>query len=817
MAPNRRESETHQIRPPESLPTVLSSAREDRIHGHRGAHRHVQALEPPGSGQSYRSYTGGTVKKTGTQPRSREVRQAAKLPVAAGGKHRVWRRHGWRLLVIWSLLWIAYSNSFQAGLVFDSSSVIGQDPRIRQATPANIASILTGGYLYGSSIAGLYRPLTTLSYLLNYAVFGNGPHAPGYHWGNLALHAVNVALVYALGLMVLGETAPAWALAAIWGLHPLLTESVTNIVGRADLLAAFGVLAGLLCYGRSASAAGRRRLAWLAGMAAAQAIGLFSKESAVVLPGVMLVYDLTWFDRTTWRRLAPAYGVLALPFAAFFYLRAQAHLHMAVPFTDNPLADAGFWTARLTAFKVICKFLWLFLWPARLSADYSYNAVPLFGWRAWTWEDAKALIGLAVCLGAALVVVILAVRGRRTEKPMLFFLGFFFVAISPTSNLIVFVGSIMAERFLYLPSVGLAGCVVAAIYALGQTPLRPQTARAACAALWLVCLTLAARTYVRNQDWKDELSLWTSAVTVSPGSAKAHYNLANTLAILPGRLPESIAEYRAALGIDPNHADVHYNLANALSAVPGRLPEAIGEYQAALRIEPDRVELHNNLADALARLPGRLPEAIAEYQAALRIRPASAEVHHNLANALLRLPGGLSEAIDEYHAALRIDPDHADAHLHLANALARLPGRLPEAIAEYRAALRLKPDSVGARIGLANALSAIPGELPEAVAEYEEAVRIRPDDADAHYDLGTALARIPGRLPEAVTEFEAALRSKPDFVEAHVNLGTALAQTPGRLTQAITEYETALRIRPDPVVRQMLGRLRAGQAAAPFR
>ena len=756
------------------------------------------------------------MKKSGTQRKSREIRQAAKPTAVAGGERRAWRQHGWRLPVIWSLLLIAYSNSFQAGLVFDSSSVIGQDPRIRQATPANIASILTGGYLYGSAVAGLYRPLTTLSYLLNYGGFGNGPHPPGYHLGNLALHAVNVALVYALGFAVFGGTAPAWALAAIWGLHPLLTESVTNIVGRADLLAAFGVLAGLLCYVRSASAAGRRRLAWLAGMAAAQAIGLFSKESAVVLPGIMLAYELTRFDRAAWRRLAPAYGALALPFAAFFLLRAQAHLHMAVPFSDNPLADAGFWTARLTAFKVIGKFLGLFLWPLRLSADYSYNAVPLFGWQVGTWEDAKALIGLAVCLGAALAGAILAVRGRPAEKPMLFFLAFFFVAILPTSNLIVFIGSIMAERFLYLPSVGLAGCVVAAVYALGRLR-QPQTARVAYAALGLVCLPLAARTYIRNRDWADELSLWTSAVTVSPGSAKAHYNLANTLANLPRRQPQAIAEYRTALRIDPNHADVHYNLANALSAIPGGLPEATAEYQAALRIEPDRVEAHNNLANALARLPGRLPEAIAEYRVALRIRPASAEVHHNLANALLRLPGGLSEAIDEYHAALRIDPDLGDAHFHLGNALTRLPGRLPEAIAEYRAALHLESDSEGARIALANALSAIPGGLPEAVAEYEEAVRIQPDDADAHYDLGTALARTAGRLPEAIAEFEAALRNKPDFVEAHVNLGTALAQTPGRLAQAITEYETALRIRPDPVVRQMLERLRAGRAAAPFR
>ncbi len=718
----------------------------------------------------------------------------------------------WRLLAIWSLLLIAYSNSFQSGLVFDNSSIIGRDPRIREATPQNIASILNGGYRYTHPTAGLYRPLTTFSYLLNYAVLGNGSRPAGYHWVNLVVHALNVALVYALGIAIFGEIAPAWALAAIWGLHPLLTESVTNIVGRADLLAAFGVLAGLLCHVRGASAAGRRKVAWLAGIAVTQAVGLLSKESAVVLPGLMLLYDViqsrclqhdregaAQFDRAAWRVRAPAYAALLLPSAAFLYLRSQAHLHMLIPFADNPLVNAGFWTARLTAIKVIGVFLWRFLWPARLSADYSSNAVPLFDWR-----DAQALLSLVVCLGAALLVLILAVRGRGRQKPMLFFLAFFFVAASPTSNLIVLIGSIMAERFLYLPSVGLAGCIVAALSALAR-----RQPRLAWALLGLVCLALVARTYARNSDWKDEFSLWTSTVDVCPGSAKAHYNLGKALELLPGRLPDAIAEYRVSLRIDPVHADVHTNLANAHSAMPGGLPEAIAEYGTALRIEPDRAEPHNDLANALARIPGRLPEAIAEYQAALRIEPASAEVHYNLANALLQQPGGLTAAIDEYRAALRIDPDHADAHINLGNALARIPGRLPEAIAEYRSALRIQPDSVGAHISLGNALSTIPGGIPEAIAEYKAAVRIRPDNAEAHYDLGTALARMPGRLPEAISEFESALRTEPNLVEAHVNLANALAQTPGRTPDAIAEYEAALRLRPDPVVRQMAERLRA--------
>jgi tetratricopeptide (TPR) repeat protein len=318
----------------------------------------------------------------------------------------------------------------------------------------------------------------------------------------------------------------------------------------------------------------------------------------------------------------------------------------------------------------------------------------LFGWRVSSWEDAKAIVALAICLGAALLAVLLAVRWHRTGKPLLFFLVFFFVALSPTSNLIILIGSIMAERFLYLPSVGLAGCVVAAVRALGQGRFlqRPAAARAAWAALGLVCLAFTARTYARNFDWQDDRSLWASAVDVCPGSARPHYNLGIELERLPYGLPEAIAEYQAALRIEPDFAEAHVNLGNALAQTPGRLPEAIAEYQAALRIRPDYADAHDALGNALVQTPGRLPEAIAEYQAALRSEPDRAPVHYNLANALSRAPSRLPEAIAEYQAALRSEPDFVEAHVNLGNTLARMPGRLPEAIAEYEAALRIRPD-----------------------------------------------------------------------------------------------------------------------------
>src|SRR5277367_6752138 len=262
-----------------------------------------------------------------TRPASREPKRQPKLaggrPAAAENKPT--HREAWLLLALALSILAAYSNSFQSGLVFDSAVILGQDPRIHSVSADNLALIFTIDYWYTNATSGLFRPLTTLSYLANYAVLGNELHPAGYHLVNLGLHIANVALVYSLGVLILEQSLAAVALAALWGLHPLLTESVTNIVGRADLLAAFGVLAGLLCAARSAQAIGGQKIQWLVALALAQTIGLFSKESAVVLPAMMLLYDLTWTGRTTWRERWQAYAAVALPILAFFFLRSEAH------------------------------------------------------------------------------------------------------------------------------------------------------------------------------------------------------------------------------------------------------------------------------------------------------------------------------------------------------------------------------------------------------------------------------------------------------------------------------------------------------------
>ena len=441
----------------------------------------------------------------------------------------VLRRHVLLLGALFVVALLAWSNSFDGAFIFDNK-VLVQDTRIKAVTPQNIDLILNQEFWYPWSVTGLYRPLTTFSYLFNYAILGEGAHPAGYHWINFWIHVVNIALVYALGLLVFAEFTPALAMAALWALHPVLTESVTNIVGRSDLLAAFGVFAGLLCHARAASARGGwHKPLWLAALALAVTIGFFSKESAVVVLAVMLLYDFA-LASTSWGSRVPGYLAVALPMAIFLYVRGQvlAKLPTAhVAFADNPLVGADFLTSRLTAIKVIGKYIGRLLWPQSLSPDYSYNQIPLVTWRFQTWEDCKALVALTVCVCALIAAVVC----YRRSRPAFFFVLFFFVTLAPTSNVFILIGTIMAERFLYLPSLAFAGLLVIVVYAIcGRLPAAwPRVRFAAPAVLGAVTLALAARTYARNFDWHDEKSFWRSAAVVSSRSFKAHGAFAEAL------------------------------------------------------------------------------------------------------------------------------------------------------------------------------------------------------------------------------------------------------------------------------------------------
>lgn len=570
---------------------------------------------------------------------------------------------------------LVYSNSFRSGFVYDNQRLILQDSRVSQATAENVDLILEHTYWWPRDQSGLYRPVTTLTYLFNYAVLGETNHPAGYHWFNLFLHALNVLLLFALSLRLLRKFWPSAFIAALWAVHPVLTESVTNIIGRADLLAAASTLSGFLFYLKSTESKGWRRLAWLAGLTVVTAVGVFSKESAVAILGVILVFELTWWkERRQLRGLVLGCAAIAPAFLALFYQRSVVLASSAaqeIPFVENPLAGAHFWTARLTSIAVMARYLWLLVWPAKLSCDYSYAAILLAigsprDWFAWT---------------AMFAVIAVVVWQFKLDKLLFFFAAFAFVAFLPVSNLLFSTGTIMAERFLYLPAAGFAGCVVLVIYAAGQ---RTGSRIAAPVALCLIIAALGIRTWERNLDWRDEIALWTSAVHAAPESFVSHLAL-------------SVALYQS----DPAHSNIYHVIdeADKSVAILDSLPDAsnsaeayatTGAYYLAKgdrlwsmapegkAIAPQESTLAYQRASQLLKRGSSIEEAFNRaYIARERARGKSdseippygtAGLYENLATASMRL-GDQKTALDAAIHARLLAPDDLNNYLTLSNIL----------------------------------------------------------------------------------------------------------------------------------------------------
>ena len=423
-------------------------------------------------------------------------------------------------LLLCAIALVVYSNSFQSGLVLDSRYFVLEDSRIRLPTQQNLALILNHTLWWPRAESGLYRPITTLSLLFNYAILGNSDHPAGYHWINLFLHTVNVLLVFALARRLMGDLRPAFLVAALWAVHPALTESVTNIAGRADLLAGVAILSALLMYLKSAEASGWPRVAWLVGVGAATTAGVFCKENAAAIPAVIALYELTWWKPGRWRGLLLSMAAMSPAFLAMWWTRSRVHAGLTtdgIPFVDNPIAAAGFWTGRLTAIKVLGKYLALLIWPAHLSADYSYPQIPLANGSPADWSYCL----LVAALGFALIFL------YRRNKIAFFAVAFAFVTLLPTSNLIIPIGTIMAERFLYLPAIGVSLCVTLILYSLASRTFLGYWAPFF--AGLLIVAALGARTWARNADWLDDVTLWSAAVRTSPLSFKSHIGLAKAL------------------------------------------------------------------------------------------------------------------------------------------------------------------------------------------------------------------------------------------------------------------------------------------------
>lgn len=596
---------------------------------------------------------------------------------------------------------------------YDDEHYVTTNPHVQQGLAwASVRWAFTSvGY------ADNWHPLTWLSHMLDVQMFGL--EAGGHHLTSLALHVAATLLLFAFLSSATHRTWPSVVVSALFALHPLHVESVAWVAERKDVLSAslgFATLCAYVHYTRHPSVA--KYLMVLALFA----LGLMAKPMLVTLPVLLLLVDYWPLERlrldvpTLRRRVVEKLPLLALTVAsALMTVIAQRR-------AIGSLERFGLLTRLSNAMVACCVYLGQAVWPADLSVLYPYPR-PQLG---------RTL----ACLALLALLTTAVLRWGRSNKHLIFGWLWYLVSLIPVIGIVQVGSQPHADRYTYVPLVGVFVAVVwAGAAALAHASRSKRIVAHATGAVILVALAGATRRQIGY--WKNGVTLYTRAFDVTQGhlGENAYYNFGNVL-LEAGRGGEAVSYFEKALQINPNHARSHVSYGLILSGM-GRDEDALGHYAKALQVDPNLAEAHNDLGTSLAKL-GRGDEAAAHFTKALAIDPGYGDAHYNFGFLLAGL-GRTDEAIVHYRKALELRPGDAGAHFSLALCLAQR-GDLAEAVAHYRKAVDLDPNNTDAlnNLGL---LAARMGHLDEAVAYYRRALSRRPAAAAPLYNLAMTLAR----------------------------------------------------------------------------
>jgi protein O-mannosyl-transferase len=520
-----------------------------------------------------------------------------------------------------------------------------------------------------------YYPLLHSAFWLQHRLWGDA--VLGYHLVNVLLHGICACLVV---LIVRRLALPgAWFAGFLFALHPVCVEAVAWISEQKSTLSGVFCLAALLVYLGFDQSRDRRSYFLALGLFV---LALLSKTVTATLPGVLLVIFWWQRGRLNWRRDI-------LPLVPWFAIAVPMGLFTAwVERTYIGAVGSDFQLSLLQRFLIAGRLIWFY--AAKLLLPFGLS----FSYPRWA-IDPSDLSQFFYLAGVIALSVVLLVVSRRNRGPLAAFLVFA-GTLSPVLgflNVLPFRYSWAADHFQYLACLGLlipfaAWSTAAAGQFLAKGSHGAQLAAAA------AVVGLAVLTMQQSATYRDEETLYRSALARNPSSWLTHNNLGTVLEKKPGQLREAVAEFKTAIDLHPIYdAQAHFNLAGAYAQLgtPEDISQAIAEYQAGLRMEPENAGAHLNLGTLLAGIPGRTGDAKSEFQKAAELDPNSAHAHANL-GSLLAQAGQLPEAIGEFETAVRLDPNLAEAHFLLGAALEEMPGRTAEAIAEYRAALQIRPD-----------------------------------------------------------------------------------------------------------------------------
>ena len=588
-------------------------------------------------------------------------------------------------------------------------------------------------------VAGNWHPLTLLSHMLDVQLFGTD--AGWHHVTSLALHVANTLLLFGAMGRLTGAYWRSAFIAAVFAVHPLHVESVAWISERKDVLSTFFALIAILAY---VSYVRRPGLARYAAVLVVYALALLSKPMVVTLPVLLLLLDVWPLERVSLKFERGAGWARAI--ADKLPLLAAAGVVGVVTVLSQGGTVARLdllpWYARIAnAVNGYVTYLVQTVWPVGLAAFYPLEPI--------RWP--------IVAIGAAgLATITFAVIRWRQAAPWAMTGWFWYlVALAPVAGLVQVGGQATADRYMYLPIVGLLVIVAWGVPQL-VGPAFQRALRVGALIVVAACVPLAR---AQVGYWSDSLTLWQHAAAVTTNNYAAYEKIGEAFRDR-GRLDDAYTWYSQALA----HSE-------------GQSPR----YRATLLNDLGLVDTRRNRQQA----------AESEFRSAIDLDPAFAEARANLGN-VLAATGRLAEAMTEYSTALRLDPSMTEAELGLGAALINQQ-RPADALPHYEAAVRARPEMAEAHSGLGAAL-ALTGHDDQAIAEYQKALAIAPGLASAHVNLAAVLVR-QGKIDEAIDQLTQALAADARQPAWHVELAQLLVER-GRIADARTHLQAALAIDP---------------------
>jgi tetratricopeptide (TPR) repeat protein len=548
---------------------------------------------------------------------------------------------------------VVYLNSLSNGFVFDDYAVIIENKYLK-LPGINFASFLNHSYFNIAGGEASYRPVATLSYYLIYAIAGLNPFF--YHLLSVILHIVNVVLVYLLFNLILKHRFTALIAGLLFACHPALTEAVDCISYNEDLLAAVFFLLAFLYYLKSSTHNLRSSSINYGLSLFFFLLGLLSKEMAITLPAIILLYDVSLKNGADRKSFSlqlilknikvrglfyGGYLVVSLLYLSIRFFVLYHPQESIKPFYGNLFERIIFLPAHIFSFIKLAFF------PVNLTADYVFSYPHHF-------FAASNLIGFLFVAGLAVGSVFIF----KYSRGIFFGIWWFFITLFPVYNIIPIYNP-FAERFLYIPLIGYCLLVAMAFNTLMNKRLSETVPVKVLSSVAIIALLsfYAMIAIARNLDWKDSLTLWSKTVITSPDSSIAHGSLGRAYQDL-GRLEEAIREYKKAIEIFPNNYKAYYNL-GVLYDGQGALKEAVANYKRTIAINPAFIDAQFNLGN-IYHNQGLLEEAIHQYRKVTELDPTDFEARNNLGVAYAR-QGKFDQAIAQWEKVLEIEPQNKSA------------------------------------------------------------------------------------------------------------------------------------------------------------